>query len=375
MKQLNIDFPALIFAGLIFLSASCSPTSTANEPAKGKAVFTSSSISGKNCANNYSFEDAFYAALGQEPPGETQIAQYVRRIFQDKKGHLWFGTNQFGVCRFDGQQLQYFSTAEGLGGSQVTGIIEDQKGQLWLTTNGGVSVYDGETFTNYTKKDGLPSNWAWSILEDRRGQIWVGTLEGLCRYEGGRFVPVGLPTSDAPAPSGTLDPDRIMCIVEDAAGDLWFGTDGRGMYHYDGTTFINYTRADGLAGNTISSIVPDEKGGLWLGTMFNGVSYYADGKTELHFKASDTIGNNEAWKVYKDHQGEIWFSSEGYGLYRYDGIRLRNYNELDGLGVPAVQEVFEDRMGRVWVGGGGGLYRLDGTGFTNVKKGGPWDNC
>lgn len=375
MKQLNIDFPTLIFTGLIFLSASCSPTSTANEPAGGKAVLTSNSNSGKSCANNYSFEDAFYAALGQERPGETQIAQYVRRIFQDKEGRLWFGTNQFGVCRYDGQQLQYFSTAEGLGGSQVTGMIEDQKGQLWLTTNGGVSVYDGETFTNYTKEDGLPSNWTWSILEDRRGQIWVGTLEGLCRYENGRFVSVALPTSDAPDPMETLDSDRIMCIVEDAAGDLWLGTDGRGMYHYDGTTFINYTRADGLAGNTISSIVPDEKGGLWLGTMFNGVSYYADGKTELHFKASDTIGDNEAWKVYKDHQGEIWFSSEGYGLYRYDGIRLRNYNELDGLGVPAVQEVFEDRMGRLWVGGGGGLYRLDGKGFTNVKKGGPWDNC
>ncbi len=379
MKQLKIEFPALILTGLVFLGAACSSSSTPAETETGRAVFTrvgeSAVASGKGCSPNYGLEDAYYAALGQQKPEELQIAEYVRRIFQDKKGDLWFGTNQFGVCRYDGQKLRYFSIGDGLGGSQVTGMIEDQQGRLWLTTNGGVSVYDGKAFTTYTTADGLPSNWAWSILEDRNGQIWVGTLKGLCRYDEGRFIPIALPPSDAPEPLETLDANRVMCIAEDAAGQLWLGTDGSGLYHYDGNTFTNYTTADGLAGNSISSIVPDEKGGLWLGTMFNGVSYYAEGKTQLHFKANDTIGDDEAWKVYRDHQGEIWFSSEGFGLYRYDGIRLRNYNELDGLGVPAVQEVFEDRMGRLWVGGGGGLYRLDGARFTNVKKGGPWDDC
>lgn len=294
MKQLKIDVTALILTGLLFFGAACSSSSTPAETETGRAVFTSAGqsavASGKGCSASYRLADAYYAALGQLKPAEMQIAKYVRRIFQDKKGDLWFGTNQFGVCRYDGQQLRYFSTAEGLGGTQVTGIMEDQQGRLWLTTNGGVSVYDGETFTNYTQKDGLPSNWAWSILEDRSGQIWVGTLEGLCRYEGGQFVPVAMPLSDAPEPPETLDTDRVMCIAEDDAGHLWIGTDGS-------------------------------------------------------------------------------------GLYRYDGIKLRNYNELDGLVVPAVQEVFEDRMGRIWAGGGGGLYRLDGTRFTNVKKGGPWDNC
>jgi len=372
MKQRKIHFTALVLMGLMVIGTACSPSSTTRKSPPDKAMLANM---GGSCATNYSLEDAFYATLRQEPLENTQIAEYVRRIFQDKEGHLWFGTNQYGVCRFNGQELRYYSTEEGLGGPQVTGMIEDRQGQLWLTTNGGVSVFDGATFTTYTSADGLPSNWAWSILEDRNGQIWVGTLKGLCRYEDGRFVPVALPTSDAPEPPETLDTDRVMCIVEDAAGHLWIGTDGSGLYRYDGATFTNYTTAEGLVGNTISSIVPIEEGGLWLGTMFSGVSYYADGKTQLHFKADDTIGDNEAWKVYQDHQGEIWFSSEGFGLYRYDGIKLRNYNELHGLGVPAVQEVFEDRMGRIWVGGGGGLYRLDGTSFTNVKKGGPWDNC
>ena len=132
------------------------------------------------------------------------------------------------------------------------------------------------------------------VLEDRNGQIWVGTLKGLCRYDEGRFIPIALPPSDAPEPLETLDANRVMCIAEDAAGQLWLGTDGSGLYHYDGNTFTNYTTADGLAGNSISSIVPDEKGGLWLGTMFNGVSYYAEGKTQLHFKANRTRATIES---------------------------------------------------------------------------------
>ena len=65
-------------------------------------------------------------------------------------------------------------------------------------------------------------------------------------------------------------------------------------------------------------------------------------------------------------------SSEGYGVYRYDGKSFTNYSEEEGLGVRAVQTIYEDREGRFWVGGGGGLYRFDGHSFINVTKNGPW---
>ena len=93
-----------------------------------------------------------------------QIGVFVRRIFQDRKGDLWFGTNRFGVCRYDGERVTYFSTEEGLGGNQVTGIQEDGKGNMWFSNSGGVSRFDGSSITTYTEKDGLSSTSVWSTV-------------------------------------------------------------------------------------------------------------------------------------------------------------------------------------------------------------------
>ena len=51
-----------------------------------------------------------------EPVVDAQISEFVRRIFQDKRGDLWFGTNGDGVIRYDGGFLEYFSIGEGFGG-------------------------------------------------------------------------------------------------------------------------------------------------------------------------------------------------------------------------------------------------------------------
>jgi len=49
----------------------------------------------------------------------VQISEYVRCIFQDRKGNLWFGTNSDGVCRYDGKALVYLSMKDGLAGRAV----------------------------------------------------------------------------------------------------------------------------------------------------------------------------------------------------------------------------------------------------------------
>ena len=87
----------------------------------------------------------------------------------------------------------------------------------------------------------------------------------------------------------------------------------------------------------------------------------------------------EAWSLYEDRAGNIWFPVENFGMYRYDaspagrqGNALTNFDKKNGLASNAIQCAFEDRDGRLWLGGWMGLFRYDGKSFINVTKYGPW---
>ena len=100
-----------------------------------------------------------------QPEINVPISEFVRRIFQDKSGNLWFGTNGDGVARYNGKSLDYFSVNEGFGGVAVRGIIEDNDGNIWFGTERGLTKYDGSSFVNFTEKDGLNNDNIWSLLE------------------------------------------------------------------------------------------------------------------------------------------------------------------------------------------------------------------
>ncbi|MEM1320925.1 MAG: two-component regulator propeller domain-containing protein [Bacteroidota bacterium] len=316
------------------------------------------------------------------PVGDsTQISEYVRRIFQDSEGRLWFGSNGYGLCRYDGDTLVYFSIGEGLPGTQVTGMIEDRKGHLWTATDGGVSRYDGRRFStvSFATSHGWSNYQAWCIFEDSEGTIWAGTAEGVHRYNGKHFTPFPLPSAAIYDPDINPKAKVIRCITEDRKGMLWFGIADGGICKYDrkaerngASAFTHITAQNGLCGNHVVCILEDRKGNIWASSMFGGLSKY-DGTSFTTFNSRNAIGNDEVWNIYEDRKGNIWISSEGYGVYCYNGKDFRNFSTEEGLMVRAVQTIFEDREGRFWVGGGGGLFRLDGESFVNVKKEGPWE--
>ena len=310
-------------------------------------------------------------AIGKKVDGDGQLTEYVRRIFQDSQGRYWFGSNGDGIYRYDPGSgaglLEVFNTDDGLAGSQVTGILEDRNGHIWISTDGGVSRYDGQTFATYTTKDGLPSNGCWSIFGARDGTIWVGTAAGPCRFDGRAFIPLVLLANNEQDAQGYW----VSCITQDRTGDLLFAARGAGAFRYDGRSFPRPITTKGLDDDELACILLDSKDGMWISSMNAGL-VRLDSSSVMRFSAPNDIGNNEVWTLFEDREGNIWFSSEGYGVYRYDGSSLRNYSTKQGLGVLAVQSIYQDKEGRMWFGGGGGLYRLEGDTMIQVERNGPW---
>ncbi len=311
-----------------------------------------------------------YPFLKLDVDPALQISAFVRRVFQDQSGNLWFGTNGDGVCRYDGDALEYFSINEGFGGVAVRGIVEDKEGNVWFGTERGLTKHDGQSFTNFTEKDGLIDNDVWSIVIDNKGEIWIGTLQGVSRFDGRVFVPFALPEAEPDPMRGVTSGKIVHSIMEDSKGNMWFGTGG-GAYIYDGKSLSNLSEEDGLCHNSVNCILEDKDGNIWFATHHNGVCRW-DGKSFTHFTAEDGVNGTEAWNLYEDQSGHVWFPIENFGVYRYDGKSFTNFQKKQGLTSNAIQCTFEDREGRFWLGGWMGLFRYDGKSIFSVGKNGPW---
>jgi ligand-binding sensor domain-containing protein len=300
------------------------------------------------------------------PDSAAQISEYIRVVFQDRDGVFWYGTNDDGVCRYDGVTYSFLTAKDGFSGKAVRGIAQDARGDLWFATDSGVCRYDGRAFSRFTTADGLGDNDVWSLLLDRKGVLWCGTTAGVFRLVGKRFRRFPLPaaTSDAlPRFSRAL----AWCIVEDRDGNHWFGMDGAGARKWDGRRFTTYTVRQGLAHDNVRAIAQDASGRLWFGTWGGGLSRF-DGRGFTGFTTRDGLCGDDIWILYSDSHGALWIGTMGAGVCRFDGTRFTAFTEKQGLTKNHVQSILEDRDGTMWFGFSGGLFRLEGERLVNVPR-------
>ncbi len=108
----------------------------------------------------------------------------IEVIFEDSHRRLWFGTSDKGLNLFKKQDSTFivFQSKDGLPSNSIRGILEDDEGFLWITTNKGVSKFnpDSVIFTNYTREDGLNSNefYLHSCLRTKKGEFYMGGENG-----------------------------------------------------------------------------------------------------------------------------------------------------------------------------------------------------
>ncbi len=301
------------------------------------------------------------------------VREFVRTMHQDKNGNYWFGTNGDGIIRYDGQILEKITNADVSPYFRVLEIVEDKAGILWFGTSEGLIKYDGKKFTTFSKEEELQNEEIWGLTIDKNGLIWVGATGGVSHFEGEKFIPFSLPASMVENPKHMLSEKLVFKIIEDKNGNMWFATDGNGIFKYKNGEFIHLTAKNELTDNNVADILEDKQGNIWIGTFYGGVSKF-DGKTYTNFTKDGIIAGLETYNFYEDSQGNIWFTAEGYGVYRYDGSNFIQFTTEDGLTSNVTQSILEDNKGQVWFGSWQGLSIYDGKTIMNAKDQEPWTN-
>ncbi len=124
---------------------------------------------------------------------ESLNGNAVRCLYEDSRGNLWVGTWDGGLNLFDRENMNFRSfsrsavQANSLSDNSVNVIYEDSRGWLWIgTSGGGADIYfPGENrFRNVSVRDGLAGNNTYGILEDDAGNIWLSSDRGLTRISG-----------------------------------------------------------------------------------------------------------------------------------------------------------------------------------------------
>lgn len=116
----------------------------------------------------------------------------VNALVEDQDGKLWIGTVNGGLNHFDPQseQFTYFQhdpdDPTSLSNNYVLAIYQDSQGVLWIgTVGGGLNRFIPETgtFAHYTEKNGLPNDTIYGILEDDQGHLWMSTNLGIAEFD------------------------------------------------------------------------------------------------------------------------------------------------------------------------------------------------
>ena len=221
--------------------------------------------------------ELFYDDTLATLPGEGTVFS----ITEDRRGSVWVGSYQGGLCRYDsasGRFVRSQATVDSLRirSNDIRSIVEDDQGMLWLAVHGkGVDVYDPQhqvvvASHGLSAGDTDPYIGDWTkqlaITPDRT--VWIASSSGLQMINGAtkKFF-----QHDADDPR-SLSSDKLTDLLVDSRGNLWIGTaEGLNVLNPADSSFTKFTTQQGLNDNYVSSLIEDASGTLWVGT-YDGLS-------------------------------------------------------------------------------------------------------
>lgn len=131
--------------------------------------------------NTRSFE--IFQSKTEDP--QSISSNGIKSLYLSPQNDLWIGTNGAGLNRMNlaTGEIEFFSSANGLANDVIYGILPDEKGSLWMSSNKGISeikkTENGFSIINYTNYDGLATEFnTGAYFRHTNGNLYFGSLEG-----------------------------------------------------------------------------------------------------------------------------------------------------------------------------------------------------
>ncbi len=286
----------------------------------------------------------------------------LQTLFEDSTGSLWVGTLGRGLIRLRDGSFTAFTKTEGLSADTVFSVMQDRHGDVWAGTLNGLTRISIDEVQRYSSANGLSGNYISALGDDNAGGIWVGLggtgLDHLINGKPDRHISLKTPT-----PTST-----VTAIIVDKHGRLWAGTDGAGVARIDGDKTDYLTTQQGLPENFVSAIAEDAQGTIWIGTNGGFGKVVGDGfdADALH---DEELRHTAVLSAYVDDRDTLWVGTLGHGLWRYTNGRVTHYTMREGLPNETINSILTDSDDNIWLGSNRGIFRIRRSDMDDVAAG------
>lgn len=303
-------------------------------------------------------------------PIESSLKSEINALIQGKDGRIWIGTS-LGLMYYQDGEVQQISEFQN---TEIRAILLDKE-RLWLGTNKGIMRYE-EKRGKVIFSQNIPDNNIFCLVRDKDATIWAGTRIGMVRLVSNVQVAAGdtvlvTQTATFTAKNWSLR-NTVQAAAIDTEGNLWVGTEGKGVYKIRKGIFTTVGIAEGLNSEIAKSFLEDDNGNIWISTTDNGINQFAPTQPKpyhvSYLNKQNGFPCNDICSSFRDKEGNFWFASYTNGLTQYDGKNYKTYTIQNGLGSNKAYCVKEDANGRIWVGTEHGISIIDGDKFQYLTN-------
>ncbi len=285
-------------------------------------------------------------------------------IFKDESdGSLWIAT-EAGLEHYAPTALRFGRVILPVGASfgqfsLMSGAMQDNTdptGNTFYIAMWGSGLFKWDrkknTFTQFhVRNSGLKNDGILCAMQDRKGFIWAGTA-GISRFDP-RTGSWRSWECSTPEMQGNCN---FLSCIEDPDGGLWFGTNQRGLYHYNASTGeVEPVELPAEAYHPdkklrITNLSLDPQGRIWLANNLRPMRFDPrSGKVEF-FRIKNSKTNYNQWRdVVPASNGRIYAISQNSIIEMDSACKvLRVFDQKNGLRSNSLVFLEEDRLGRIW---------------------------
>jgi signal transduction histidine kinase/ligand-binding sensor domain-containing protein len=293
----------------------------------------------------------------------------TNNVSEDADGSIWVVRGDNGVtepvCHVSERGMKCFGKSDGIAITPIDAILADGSGGFWLGGQTALLHWHGGVSEAYPLK-GMRSGAGPGILALARGpdgSVWAGIYSdgpglGLAKFEEGTVRSFVTPTFD-----GSKYP--VFCLRFDSQGNLWVGTDRKGIFRVRGNVVDHYGQTESLSGDFVRVLFEDRGGIVWAATN-NGIDQFHDPRVTT-FSALEGLGSDHAVGLLASRDSTIWVAN-GESLDHIVNGSVSSIRYKHGLPGQQVSSLLEDRAGNLWVGVDDALYLLKDGRFLRLPE-------